>query len=43
MPRIIVLIFILEHVGFNALHLADIAFLLLFGICFASSLEYFLC
>jgi hypothetical protein len=43
MPKIIVLVFILKHVGFYALHLANIAVLLLFCICFASSLEYFLC
>jgi len=43
MPEIIVLVFILEHVGFYALHLTDIAFLLLFCICFAYSFEYFLC
>jgi len=41
MPRIIDLNFILEHVRFFALHLTDIAFF--FYICFASSLEFFLC
>jgi hypothetical protein len=37
MPRIIVLVFILEHVGFYALHLADIAlFIVLHMLCIQS-------